>query len=106
MAINGLGSKYYTVDMNLVKTNIVYINCKNVESSSLCKRLKTITDEERLALKNDVCTVKMVCFGSDRLRFLTSESVNEDGKRLAILKLIYVIKEMDEDVNQVHNLNY
>ena len=102
MAINGLGSKCFTIDMSLVKTNIVYINCKNVESGTLCKRLKLITDEERLALKNDVCTVKMLSFGLDRVRFLTSNVLSEETMRLAIQKLIYVMKEIDEDVK----LNY
>lgn len=97
-AINGMGSKCFTVDMNLVRSNIVYINCKNVDSSSLCKRLVQITNEERAALKSDVCTVKMVCFGADRIRFLTSNAVNDESIRLAILKLIYVMKEIDEEV--------
>lgn len=101
-AINGMGSKCFTIDMNLVKTNIVYINCKNVDSSNLCKRLKQITDEERAALKGDVCIVKVVGFGPDRVRFLTSNAVNEDAVRLAILKLLYVMKEIDEEVK----LNY
>lgn len=102
VAINGLGSKCFTIDLSLVKTNIVYINCKNVESSTLCKRLKLITDEERLALKSDICTVRMLSFGPNRVRFLTSNVLSEDTMRLAIQKLVYVMKEIDEDVK----LNY
>lgn len=99
IAINNIGSKCFTVDLNLVKTNIVYINCKNAESSDLTKRLKKITDEERIALKNEVCTIKMLSFGPERVRFLTSAVINDEAMKLAILKLIYIIKEIDSEVN-------
>lgn len=101
-SVNSLKSKYFTVDLDLVKTNIVYINCKNIESSELTKRLKIITDDERTSLNNDVCILKMLGFGTDRVRFLTSAVINDDLMRLAILKLIYVIKEFDNDLNTTY----
>ena len=99
IAINNIKSKCFTIELDLVKTNIVYINCKHIQSSELTKRMRQITDEERTALKNEVCTVKMLSFGSDRVRFLTSADVNDDSVRLATLKLIYVIKEIDSEIN-------
>ena len=99
IAVQSVNSKYFTVDLDLVKTNIVYINCKNVDPSELTQRLNKITDDERNDLNNEVCVIKMLGFGSDRVRFLTSAVINEDEMRLAILKLIYVIKEIDNEVN-------
>lgn len=99
IAINSIGSKCFTVDLELVKTNIVYINCKSVESSNLTNRLQKITSDERTALKNEVCIIKMLGFGPTRVRYLTSHVISDELMRLAILKLIYVMKEIDKEVN-------
>jgi threonine aldolase len=103
IAIDSLKSKLFRVDVENIHTNIMMIyiadNDKNITTATLIERLKTVKSDE---LKNKICDesgkgiiVKASCRDNQTLRFVTYHQVTDDLVELAITKVLYVLKELE-----------
>jgi threonine aldolase len=89
-------SKYVTVDLKLVQTNIVYLNLEHLSAADFCDRLMQVTPEEQAELGGELCKVRMLAFSDRRVRFLTSNAVNDELIELVLKKLIYILNQLEK----------
>lgn len=105
-AIDSLKSTIFRVDLKNLQTNILMIkineNPKNITSLDLSNRLAKVTDEE---VSNGVCdnlqksiVVKTSCKNLATLRVVFYHQIDDQLTQLAIKKVLYVIRELENKV--------
>lgn len=89
-------SKYVSVDVKLVQTNIVYLNLEHLTAADFCERLMQVTPDEAEELGPELCKVRMLAFAERRVRFLTSHAVDDSAIELVLKKLIYILNQLEK----------
>lgn len=103
-AIDGLNSSIFKVDLKNLHTNILMVkimdNPKKITSLNLSDRLAEVKDNE---VADGICDkdqkpimVKSGCKNLSTLRFVCYHQINDELTQLAIKKIVFVIKELEE----------
>lgn len=102
-AIDGLKSSVFKVDLKNLHTNILMVrvheNPKKITSLDLSNRIAEVGDNE---ISNGICdndknpiVIKSNCKNLSTLRVVFYHQVNDEMTQLAIKKIVYVIKELE-----------
>ena len=92
-AINDLGSKTFSVDLNEVQTNMIFVNTSSekVTSKDLVQRLKSVKTDD----SDDKIIVRGMALTPTSARFVLYYEINDELVDAAIRKFAYVIKQLE-----------
>ncbi|KYM98128.1 L-allo-threonine aldolase, partial [Cyphomyrmex costatus] len=101
-AIHELNSKIFSVNLNTVHTNMVFVNVNTnsgVSAATLMKRLLQVNnDKPEDSCEDDKIIVRCMAVKENLLRIVLHCDVDDTMMNNAIRKLRYVIKELDPQV--------
>ena len=91
-AINETHSSIFSVDLNIVQTNMVFIHVNSdiIDASKFLSCLREIDDNE-----DDQVIVNCLALSDSLARFVFSLEITDDDLMLAIKKVTYVIRKLD-----------